>query len=303
MPRPYWSGNLQISLVSFGVSLFLATESKSPISFHQISRKTGERIRHQKVLESDAESREPAAAVEKDEIVKGYEYQKGQYVIIEPGELEHLRVSSKHTIAVAQFVEMSELHPEYFEKPYYVIPENDSQAEAFGVVRQALVKTHKVAIGKVSFSGRENIVAVMPAVDNGGGMMAYTLRYQNELRDRKDYFGNIKQLPIKPDYLQLAESLIKQMTEKFDLSKFEDGYEVAVKALIDAKVHNLPVPIDEGPYQQKGKVINLMDALRESLARDTRSAKKPPKSDKEPPSKKIGVIKSQARTTTKRKSA
>jgi hypothetical protein len=126
MARPYWTGNLQISLVSFGVSLYVATESKSQISFHQISRKTGERIRHQKVLESAAESDEATTAVDKDEIVKGYEYKKGQYVVIEPAELENLRVPSKHTIAVSQFADANELDPEYVEKPYFVLPENAS---------------------------------------------------------------------------------------------------------------------------------------------------------------------------------
>src|ERR1035441_4570471 len=193
--RPYWSGNIQISLVSFGVSLHVATESKSQISFHQISRSTGERIRHQKVLESAAESREATTAVENDEIVKGYEYSKGQYVIVESSELDNLRVPSKHTIAVSQFIDVTELSPEYVEKPYFVTPENDMQAEAFNVVRQALVNSRKAAIGKVSFSGRENIIAVVPAAGDDRGMMAYTLRYLNELRDQSEYFRTIKQPP------------------------------------------------------------------------------------------------------------
>src|ERR1700739_177562 len=136
MARPYWAGLIQISLVSFGVSLYTATESKSQITFHQISRSTGERIRHQKVLASAVEGEEPASAVGKDEIVKGYEYSKGQYVIIEPSELENLRIPSKHTIEVSQFVDRDELNPEYVEKPYFVVPQNDLQAEAFAVVRE-----------------------------------------------------------------------------------------------------------------------------------------------------------------------
>ena len=303
MARPYWTGNLQISLVSFGVSLFVATESKSQISFHQISRRTGERIRHQKVLESAAESNEATTAVEKDEIVKGYEYRKGQYVIVEPAELENLRVPSKHTIAVSQFVDLSDLNPEYVEKPYFVVPENDAQAEAFGVVRQALVKTGKAAIGKVSFAGRENIVAVMPAPGDSRGMMAYTLRFQNELRDQADYFRDIKTSAIDPDSLELAETLIRKMSTKLDLGKFEDGYEVAVKALVEAKINNLPVPIDEAPRKPAAKVVNLMDALRKSIGPDTRLDKKPPKSEKEPAAKKIGLVKPAAKSASKRKSA
>jgi len=247
MARPYWTGNLQISLVSFGVSLYVATESKSQISFHQISRKTGERIRHQKVLESAAESDEATTAVEKDEIVKGYEYKKGQYVIIEPAELENLRVPSKHTISVSQFADASELDPEYVEKPYFVLPENDSQTEAFTVVRQALVNTGKAAIGKVAFSGRESILAVVPASHDDRGMLAYTLRFPNELRNQNDYFRDIKPTAVTADSLELAESLIKKMSAKLDLNKFEDGYEVAVKALVEARINNLPVPIDEAP--------------------------------------------------------
>jgi DNA end-binding protein Ku len=282
----------------------VATESKSQISFHQISRSTGERIRHQKVLESAAESREATTAVENDEIVKGYEYSKGQYVIVESSELDNLRVPSKHTIAVSQFIDVTELSPEYVEKPYFVTPENDMQAEAFNVVRQALVNSRKAAIGKVSFSGRENIIAVVPATGDDRGMMAYTLRYLNELRDQSEYFRTIKQPPpIVADSLQLAETLISRMSAKLDISKFEDGYEVAVKALVEAKIKHMALPIEEAPRQRPSNVINLMDALRKSLGADARSGKKPPKSEREAPGKGIGLVKGQAKAASKRKLA
>ena len=306
MARPYWSGNVQISLVSFGVSLYVATESKSQISFHQISRRTGERIRHQKVLESAAESREATTAVESDEIVKGYEYRKGQYVIVESSELENLRVPSKHTIAVGQFVDVAELSPMFVEKPYYVTPENDTSAEAFNVVRQALVDTGKAAIGKVSFSGREHVFALVPAGKDSPGMMGYTLRYSYELRKQEDYFKDIKQPPIPADSLQLAEMLVERMSSKLDMDKFEDSYETAVKALVEAKVNNMPVPIDEGPKQRPSNVVNLMDALRKSIGSEERpaagAAKKPVKSVKEPAAKGIGIVKAPAKSA-KRKSA
>jgi len=304
MPRPYWSGNVQISLVSFGVSLYVATESKSQISFHQISRSTGERIRHQKVLQSAAESREATTAVESDEIVKGYEYSKGKYVIVDSSELENLRVPSKHTIAVSQFIDAAELNPEYVEKPYFVTPENEMSTEAFNVVRQALVNTGKAAIGKVAFSGREHILALVPAGADSPGMMAYTLRYQNELRNQADYFRDIKQPPIVADSLELAETLIARMASPLDISRFEDGYETAVKALVEAKVHHLPVPIDEAPTPQRpGNVVSLMDALRKSIGSDKAPAKKPVKSVKEPPVKGIGIVKSPAAKPAKRRSA
>jgi DNA end-binding protein Ku len=303
MARPYWSGQIQISLVSFGVNLYVATESKNQISFHQISRNTGERVRHQKVLESSMgqQDAEPAEVVQKDEIVKGYEYSKGKYVIIEPSELEDLRVPSKHVIAVDQFIEPSELNPEYIEKPYFVTPENDAQAEAFAVVRQALINTGKVAIGKVAFAGRENIVAIGPA--EGRGMMAYTLRYQSELRNPSDYFRDIKESEIRKDELDLAESLISKRSAKFDPSSFADGYEVAVKELVDAKINHLPIPRDEATVKGTGKVVNLMDALRKSLASDrARVPKKPVASEKAPGRKGIGLVKP-PKSAQRRKSA
>jgi DNA end-binding protein Ku len=309
MARPYWSGRVQISLVSFGVQLYVATEAKSQISFNQISRSTGERIRHQKVLQSAIENSggDAAAAVQKDEIVKGYEYRKGEYIIVENSELENLRVPSKHTVDVTQFVNLNELNPEFVEKPYFVVPENDS-VEAFAVVRKALQKTGKVAIGKIAFSGREHVLAVSAAGEGDrGGMMAYTLRYTSELRNQSDYFRDIKSVEIGEESLELAESLIAKRSAKLDLSKFEDGYEVALKELVDAKINHLPVPQDEGQQPRRGNVVNLMDALRKSLgsaaAPAGRSAKKPAASVRPEPKKGIGLVKSAAKPATKRKSA
>ena len=274
MARPYWSGQITISLVSFGVKLFVATEAKAEIHFHQISRKTGERVRHQKVLASAQEASEgastsdgkPATIVEKDEIVKGYEYRKGEYVTIEPKELADLRVPSKHTMEVTQFVDEADINPEYFEKPYFVVPENDAQAPAFSVVRQALKDTKKVALSKIAFGGREHIVAITPIPDDKlGGMMAYTMRYAEELRDPKEYFRDIKKTEVNEDSLALAKELIKRRAAKFDPSKFVDGYEVALKELVQAKVEHAPIPHDEIPAPKRGNVISLMDALRKSV--------------------------------------
>lgn len=308
MARPYWSGQVQISLVQFGVSLYTATESKAQISFHQISRSTGERIRHQKVLQSSVESDDASPAVGKDDIVKGYEYSKGQYVTIEPSELENLRVPSKHTIAVSQFIDLKELNPEYVEKPYYVTPENDAQAEAFAVVREALEKTGKAAVGKVAFSGREHIVAIAPAGPGSRGMMAYLLRYSSELRCAAEYFRDIKETVINEDALEMAEALIAKKTAKFDPTRFEDGYEKAVKELVEAKIKNQPVPQEEPARPQPAKVVSLMDALRKSIgsegtaAAPARAGKKPPASEKEPAAKGIGLVKP-AKAAAKRKTA
>ncbi len=214
---------------------------------------------------------------------------------------------------VTQFVDESEINPEFFEKPYFVVPENDAQSEAFATVRQALVDTGKVALSKIAFGGREHVVAITAA--EGNGMMAYTMRYAAELRNPSEYFRDIKSHKVDNDSLSLAKELIKRKAGHFDPSNFVDGYEVAVKELVDAKLKHAPIPKDEAPAPTKGKVINLMDALRKSVSGD----KSPEKTEDTKPTaaeKKRGLslVKSPAkkaarhdakppRTTHKRKSA
>ena len=285
MARPYWSGQIQISLVSFSVKLFPATEAKSDIRFHQIDRSTGERVRHQKVLASAVE-RDPdeaADAVDRSRIVKGYEYAKGQYITLEPDELAHLRVPSKHTMEITEFVDESDLSPEFFEKPYFAVPEDDAQTEAFLTVRKALLETKKIAISRIAFGGREHVVAIAPAgTDQHGGMMVYTMRYAAELRDPAAYFRDVKKTTISADSLALAKELIKRKSAKFDAAKFVDSYEVAVKELVEAKLKHAPIPRDEAPAKSRGKVINLMDALRKSVKGDAKQPEIKPESKKGP---------------------
>jgi DNA end-binding protein Ku len=266
--RPFWSGQIQISLVSFGVKLFPAVEAKSEIRFHQIDRKTGERVRHQKVSESDE------SPVEKEDIVKGYEYKKGQYVQIEPKEIEHLRIPSRHTIQVQQFVDLDDLDPSLFEKPYFVLPEKEDQAEAFAVVRKALQETRKAGLGKIAMGGREHLIAITaPSDPKLPGMMAYTLRYAAELRSAADYFSDVKTPKIDDDQLSLAKELIQRKAGKFNPGKFTDEYESALRELVEAKLKHLPLPLEEKPAR-RGKVINLMDALRRSV--NSSDEKQPP---------------------------
>src|SRR5271154_6291913 len=261
MARPYWSGQIQISLVSFGVNLFTATESKAEIRFHQLSRKTGERIKHQKVSGEEG-------PVEKGDIVKGFEYRKGEYVTIEPEEIKPPQSPPRHNLEVTQFVDYDEISPAFFEKPYFVTPESDTQAEAFAVVRKALQSTKKVALGKIAFGGREHLVAVMPNDDDKlPGMMAYVMRYEEELRKPAEYFDKIKKVTIDDDQLSLAKELIKRKAAKFAPEKFKDEYETALRELVKAKIAHAPIPRDE-PAPKSAKVINLMDALRKSVRGD-----------------------------------
>ena len=296
MPRPYWSGQVQISLVSFGVSLFPATEAASQIAFHQIDRRTGERIRHQNVAQ-DQES------VDRADIVKGYEVRKGEYVTIEPEEIAHLRIPSKKTLEIVQFVDIDEIDPAFFEKPYFVVPQNDAQAQAFAVIQKALHETGKAGLGEAAFSGREHLIALMPPSDpKSRGLMAYTMRYQAELRDASKYFSDIKDRSIDKDQLALAKELIQRSTAKFVPTKFEDDYEIALRELIDAKMEHQPIPQEE-KAPKRAKVINLMDALRksvgqESSSRTTRtSASKTALADRKGKSKSGGLklVKSHAR--------
>ena len=259
MARPLWSGQIRISLVSFGVKLFPATEAKSEIHFHQIDRKTGERVRHQKVAEGDD------APVEKEDIVKGYEYSKGKYVQIEPKEIEHLRIPSKHTLAMEQFVQLEDLDPAFFEKPYFVVPESAAQAEAFAVIREALRESKRAGLGKIAMGGREHLMAITaPPDEKLRGMMAYTLRYAEELRSPSQYFSDVKSPKIDDEQLSLAKDLIQRKAGKFDPKKFTDNYEAALRELVEAKLKHLPLPREEKPAP-RGKVINLMDALRRSV--------------------------------------
>jgi len=312
MARPYWSGQLKISLVSFGIKLFPATEAKSEIHLHQLSRKSGERIKHQKVAASDPD----AGPVEKDDIVKGYEYRKGEYVTIEPEEVEHLRIPSRHALEITQFVDIDEIPPTFFEKPYFVAPENAIQAEAFAVVRKALLTTKKVALGKIAFGGREHLVAIsVPDDESLPGMMAYTMRYAEELRDPADYFSDIKKVSVDEGQLALAKELIKRKAAKFAPEKFKDEYEAALREMVEAKVNNAPIPRDE-PAPKSGKVINLMDALRRSVqGGDAKSESKSsetkakPDTKHEPAKKGMTLVKSATKTPpakatkSKRKSA
>jgi DNA end-binding protein Ku len=340
MARPYWSGKIQISLVSFGVKLFVATEAASDIHFHQIDRRTGERVRHQNVSASAVERAPDEAAdpVHKSNIVKGYEYSHGRYVTIEPDELAHLRVPSKRTMDVAQFVDFDSIDPAFFEKPYFVVPEDDTQTEAFLTIRQALIDTGKIAISRIAFAGREHVVAIAPAVPHLAqqtkspksakskspkseaatypGLMAYTLRFAAELRDPANYFAEIKPHEINDDSLSLAKELIQRKTAAFDPTQFTDGYEAAVKELVEAKLKNAPIPREEPAPRTQGKVIHLMDALRKSVS-DTKGTDTKPTDTKATATttkstsrKGPTLIKSQAkspaksaRTSPKRKSA
>jgi len=263
MAHAYWSGQVQISLVSFGVNLYNATESTSAISMHEIDRKSGERIHHQNVNESKR-------PIDRSDIVKGYEYSKGKYVLLDPKELEDIRIPSRKTLEIKQFVKIEEIGLSYFEKPYFVTPEDEAQSTTFQVIRRALAEAGKAGLGEIAFGGREHLVALMAAGKDSVGMMAYTLRYAAELRDAATVFAGIKAAKIEPEQLAMAKELIEKNSKKFDAAKFRDDYETALREMIEAKRHHRPLP-REAP--SRGKVISLTDALRRSLGNRVKGAR------------------------------
>lgn len=264
--RPYWSGQFKVSLVSFGIQLYPATNPQSGVTFHQIDRASGERIRHLNVDGDDQ-------PVENSEIVKGYEYSKGKYLTVEPDEIANLRIATRNVIDVQQFVALDELPPALFEKPYFVVPEPKESPEAFVVFRDAMKKTGKAAIGEIAFGGREHLVAIaVPPGDSSAGLMAYTLRYAEELRDSSEYFSQTpgeRSPHIDKKQLAMATQLIESYSQPFILDAFKDDYETALRELIEAKQKNVPLPLEEKGTKPT-KVINLMDALRQSVSKAKR---------------------------------
>jgi DNA end-binding protein Ku len=275
MARPYWSGQISLSLVSFAVEIYPATNSAHAFQFHQIDRATGQRIHHQNVADDGEGHDEDRHKVEKTDVVKGYEYEKGKYAIIEPEDLKRLRIPGKDTLEISQFSPSSEIPPSLYEKPYFVVPKKGPQAKAFAVMRQAMLDTDMVGLGEIAFAGREHLVALAPAPDRKQpGMMLYVLRFAPELRDPAEYFGKIAAEKPEASQLNLAKQLIKSYERPLELDKFVDDYETAVRELVEAKLANKPLP-KEKP-QGRGKVIDLMSALRQSLA--TSKTAKPAKS-------------------------
>ncbi len=253
-PRAYWKGYLKLSLVSCPISLFPATSGREKISFHQINRNTGNRIKYRKV---DAETGEE---VEGSDIVKGYEVEKGQYIELEPEELEAIALESKRTIEIEQFVPKDEIDDLYLADPYYVAPDGEVGQQAFAVIREAIRKEGMVAIGKVVFTSREHIIALEP---RGKGMMGVTLRYPYEVRKPDEYFSEIEDVKVAKDMLDLAMHIVDTKRGKFAPEKFEDEYEDALKELLRKKQKG--EKIEPAKERAPSNVINLMDALRKSV--------------------------------------
>jgi DNA end-binding protein Ku len=262
-PRAYWKGYLKLSLVSCPIALFPASSEREKISFHQVNKETGHRIRYKKV---DAETGDE---VDNADIVKGYEIAKGEYIEVEPDELEAVAIESKHVIDIDEFVPRGEIDELYLRDPYYIVPDGEVGQQAFAVIREAIRKEGMVALGKIVFTSREHIIALEA---RGKGLLGLTLRYPYEVRDEKDYFDTIEDETIPKDMIDLAVHIVETKTGHFRPQQFKDEYEDALKDLLRRKQKG--EKIERPKERAPSNVINLMDALRQSLKAGGSSARR-----------------------------
>jgi len=263
MPRAQWKGFLRLSLVSIGVEMFNAVETKGDVSFNLIHKPTGQRVKYKKTAGGEE--------IDNADIVKGYEVERDQYVTFTPEELDAVKLETKKTLDLTEFVDVSQIDPRYFERPYYLAPADEVQAEGYLVIREALAKMEKLGLGQVAMSGREHLVAVGP-LSKGLGLQI--LRYADEVKKADSFFGGIPALKLDPEMVALATQLIERKSATdFHPEKWRNHYADAVKALVAEKMKGHKIVATEEPMP-RGNVVNLMDALRKSVQGD--AAKKSP---------------------------
>jgi DNA end-binding protein Ku len=253
--RAYWQGQIRLALVSIPVQVFSATKSAARVSFNQIHKPTGKRIRYEKVVPG-------VGAVDPEDIVKGYEVEKGKYVLFDDDEINDVKLEAKHTIDLIQFVDEDAIDVIYFEKPYYVMPDEDEVAgEAYVVLRDALKAAKKIGLGQIVARGQASVVALKPF---GKGLVIETLRYADELNRPEQFFTDVPDVKPEKELLSLATELIERKAKPFDPKAFKNQYDLALRELIDAKMeHRKPHDIEEP--QLASNVIDLMEALKRSV--------------------------------------
>jgi DNA end-binding protein Ku len=260
--RPYWKGYLKLALVSCPIALHAACSTAERIAFRQINKVTGNRVRQQLI---DEETREPVAPEHKG---RGYEVAKGQYLLVEDAELDAIEIESTHTIEIDSFVPRAQVDQRFFDTPYYVTPSEPVGQEAFAVIREAMRGKGMVALGRLVLSKRERVIALEPY---DKGLLGTTLRYPYEMRTAEDYFCDLPELTIAPDMLTLAQHVLDRKTGEFEPATFRDRYEEALLAHLKAKRAGA-VPERKPAFAAPQRVVNLMEALRRSVAADTKGA-------------------------------
>jgi DNA end-binding protein Ku len=289
--RAYWRGQIRLALVSIPVEIFPATKSGASVAFRQIHEPSGKPIRYEKTVAG-------IGAVDPDDIVKGYEVSKGSYVLLDKDEIEAVKLESKRTLELVQFVDAGEIDVLYYEKPYFVVPADDLAEEAYIVLREALRKSKKVALGQLAMRGREYIVSLKPC---GRGMVLETLRYADEVNRAQGYFRDIPDTKPDDDLLDLANTLIDKKTKAFDPAKFTDHYANAVKDLVarkqKAKGRKVVAEEEDAPRPSGSNVVDLMAALKKSLEKPGEKSA----AAKKAPSKKAPAKKSAAKPVARRR--
>lgn len=258
--RPIWKGQIRLSLVSIPVELYSAAKTGAKPSFRQIHEPTGKPIHYEKVVAG-------VGPVDKDEIIKGFEYEKGDYVLLTDDEIDAVRLETRKTLELTQFVGACEIDPIYYDKSYFVVPTDELAEDAFRVIRDALRKTQKVGLGQLAMRGKEYLAAIKPS---GTGLMLETLHYEDEIRKADPFFAQISSKKAEPDLLEVAMALIEKKSADFDAKAFKDHYQAALHDLIKRKMKNkgrkITADEDEKPDRPSGaNVVDLMAALKESL--------------------------------------
>ncbi|WP_276120324.1 non-homologous end joining protein Ku [Pararhizobium qamdonense] len=257
--RALWKGQLRLSLVSIPVEVFSATKTGARFAFRQIHEPSGKPVHYDKVVDG-------IGPVDTDEIVKGYEYESGKYVLLEPEEIDAVKLETKKTLELVQFVDASEISPIYYDKPYYVVPSDDLAEDAYRMVRDALRKSGKVGLGQLTLRGREYIAAIKPC---GDGLLLETLHYADELRKADPMFHGLSGKTSDDDLLEVATALINKKTAPFDATTFKDNYSTALKDLVQRKLKGKKAKIEVDDEEDTGKrgdnVVDLMSALKKSL--------------------------------------
>jgi len=284
-PRAYWKGYLKLALVSCPVKLYTATSSANKISFNQLHKDTKNRVN---MRYHDPELGE----VERADLVKGYQFEKDKYVVIEKEELDSIQIESNKTIDIEGFVDAEDIDELYYDSPYFLGPDGPVAEETYAVIREALKNTNKVGIARVVLSGRERIIALSPRNE---GMVMTTLRYNYEVRDDAHYFDELE-VEINDDLLGMAEMIINQKVMEFDAGMFEDRYEAALMELVKAKVAGKEPVISKAPEQ--GKVVNLMDALKASIQEE-----RAPAAESKPKEKKAKAAPKKKATSSRKKAS
>jgi DNA end-binding protein Ku len=256
--RAYWKGFLRLSLVSIGVAVYNAVDTAAEIKFNQIHKPTGKRINYTKTVKG-------IGPVEASDIVKAYEIDEDTYVTLEPEELEAIKLESKKTLDLQQFVDAEEIDPRYFERPYYIVPADEHAVEGYLVIRDALKKSGKLGVGQVTMSGREYLVAVGP-VDKGLGM--HIMRYANEVRSAGQYFSDLPDQKLDPEMVGLASELIGRKAGTFKPEQYKNHYATALHDLVKEKARGHKIVLTEEERPSGINVVDLMDALKRSVKGD-----------------------------------